>query len=200
MPRVDAMRELRNVDLKRLVALKQRWRVSIAFLIQQTREPGLIEERRAGRAAVRHRVGPPTARNGVQADVGEGRRIHDHLRDRVSVATVGRNRPAVTRSKFGCRRQPKTETTPARSHRTPLTTMTTIPRSRGIRPRLRAPMIRSLNSNGSGTARQGPDIGRGVRGEEGTAPQQSLIPSAPFRISYQDMPDFDTLGRAFAST
>jgi hypothetical protein len=40
------MRELRNVDLKRLVALKQRWRVSIAFLIQQTRELGLIDERR----------------------------------------------------------------------------------------------------------------------------------------------------------
>lgn len=45
IPRRDAMRELRGAaDFKRLVALKQRWRVSVAFLIQQAHALGMISD------------------------------------------------------------------------------------------------------------------------------------------------------------
>ena len=42
MPADDARRELRTVDFKRLVLLKQRWRVSIAFLIRRALDIGTI--------------------------------------------------------------------------------------------------------------------------------------------------------------
>jgi len=93
LPRVDAMRELRNVDLKRLVALKQRWRVSIAFLIQQTREPGLIDERRPDERLFvtesGHRLHATAfKRTLVWATTSEGRRIHD-LRHTAALPLAG---------------------------------------------------------------------------------------------------------------
>ena len=42
MPAADARRELRTVDFKRLVLLKQRWSVSIAFLIRRALDVGTI--------------------------------------------------------------------------------------------------------------------------------------------------------------
>jgi Zn-dependent peptidase ImmA (M78 family) len=42
MPRDDARRELRVPTFQRLIALKQRWRVSVAFLIRQAFSNGLI--------------------------------------------------------------------------------------------------------------------------------------------------------------
>lgn len=44
IPREDAMRELRGADFKRLIALKQRWMVSVAFLIQQAYALGMIND------------------------------------------------------------------------------------------------------------------------------------------------------------
>ena len=48
MPGDDARRELRTVTFKRLVLLKQRWRVSVAFLIRRALDVGIIgpEERK----------------------------------------------------------------------------------------------------------------------------------------------------------
>lgn len=46
MPPTDARRELRAPTFPRLVALKQRWRVSIAFLIRQAFENGMIDSHR----------------------------------------------------------------------------------------------------------------------------------------------------------
>lgn len=48
MPADDARRELRTVDFRRLVLLKQRWSVSIAFLIRRALDVGTItpEQRR----------------------------------------------------------------------------------------------------------------------------------------------------------
>ena len=48
MPPDDARRELRTVTFKRLVLLKQRWRVSVAFLIRRALDVGAIspEERK----------------------------------------------------------------------------------------------------------------------------------------------------------
>jgi len=42
MPRPDALRELRAVNFRRLVQLKQRWNVSIAFLIRRSLDCGTI--------------------------------------------------------------------------------------------------------------------------------------------------------------
>lgn len=42
MPAADARRELRTVNFRRLVLLKQRWRVSIAFLIRRALDVGTI--------------------------------------------------------------------------------------------------------------------------------------------------------------
>ncbi len=42
MPTADARRELRTVTFKRLVFLKQRWKVSVAFLIRRALEVGRI--------------------------------------------------------------------------------------------------------------------------------------------------------------
>ena len=42
MPAADARRELRTVNFKRLVLLKQRWSVSIAFLIRRALDIGTI--------------------------------------------------------------------------------------------------------------------------------------------------------------
>jgi Zn-dependent peptidase ImmA (M78 family)/DNA-binding XRE family transcriptional regulator len=46
MPPEDATRELRNLSFVRLVSLKQRWNVSIAFLIRQALDHDLIDARR----------------------------------------------------------------------------------------------------------------------------------------------------------
>lgn len=46
MPVADARRELRTPTFPRLVALKQRWRVSVAFLIRQALDNGMIDARR----------------------------------------------------------------------------------------------------------------------------------------------------------
>jgi Zn-dependent peptidase ImmA (M78 family) len=43
LPESDARRELRNIDFRRLVTLKQRWKVSIAFLIHQAYDFELID-------------------------------------------------------------------------------------------------------------------------------------------------------------
>jgi Zn-dependent peptidase ImmA (M78 family)/DNA-binding XRE family transcriptional regulator len=43
LPREDARRELRSLDFRRLVALKERWRVSIAFLIRRAGDLQLID-------------------------------------------------------------------------------------------------------------------------------------------------------------
>ena len=46
MPDADARRELRVADFKRLVFLKQRWLVSVAFLIRRALDVGTIDPRR----------------------------------------------------------------------------------------------------------------------------------------------------------
>ena len=43
-PYEDSLRELRGADLRRLIALKQRWRVSVAFLIRRAHVLGLIND------------------------------------------------------------------------------------------------------------------------------------------------------------
>ncbi len=45
MPQADARRELRSVTFKRLVLLKQRWLVSVAFLIRRALDAGTISAR-----------------------------------------------------------------------------------------------------------------------------------------------------------
>lgn len=42
MPQADARRELRSVTFKRLILLKQRWHVSVAFLIRRALDAGTI--------------------------------------------------------------------------------------------------------------------------------------------------------------
>jgi len=49
LPERDALRELRRVTLRRLVDLKQRWRVSMAFLIRRAYECELLGEREQAR-------------------------------------------------------------------------------------------------------------------------------------------------------
>jgi Zn-dependent peptidase ImmA (M78 family) len=46
LPEENAKRELRNIDFRRLVVLKERWHVSIAFLIRQAFDFGLIDGQR----------------------------------------------------------------------------------------------------------------------------------------------------------
>jgi Zn-dependent peptidase ImmA (M78 family)/DNA-binding XRE family transcriptional regulator len=46
MPEHLAVRELRNPDLRKLIQLKQRWRVSVAFLIRRAGDLGLIDSNR----------------------------------------------------------------------------------------------------------------------------------------------------------
>ncbi len=46
IPEADARRELRTIDLRRLLLLKQRWQVSVAFLIRQAYNHGLIDAHR----------------------------------------------------------------------------------------------------------------------------------------------------------
>jgi Zn-dependent peptidase ImmA (M78 family)/transcriptional regulator with XRE-family HTH domain len=46
-PEQDARRELRNLTFRRLVELKQRWRVAISFIIRRARECEMISERQA---------------------------------------------------------------------------------------------------------------------------------------------------------
>ena len=52
MPAADARRELRAVDFKRLVLLKQRWSVSIAFLIRRALDVGTISPERRKRLEI----------------------------------------------------------------------------------------------------------------------------------------------------
>ncbi len=52
MPTADARRELRTVDFRRLVMLKQRWSVSIAFLIRRALDVGTISPERRKRLEI----------------------------------------------------------------------------------------------------------------------------------------------------
>ena len=93
MPKADARRELRAVSFKRLVMLKQRWLVSVAFLIRRALDVGMIDDQDRGA--------------GIKSPVGEIERLLDGLQilqeaqnANVIVVSSQKNKPSRPLSLF----------------------------------------------------------------------------------------------------